>query len=101
MTVFATRQTTNRPLVSVLWAFTLFALIPFPNLAFVLLGAAANLVANGLALFLLCSRSRIDRAHGFARLALQIVILIVGVVALTRSGISLAGFCRFVAHGSL
>jgi hypothetical protein len=90
--------TTNRPIVALLWTLTLFALIPSPSLPFMLVGAAANLAANGLALFLLCSRSRTDRMHAFVRLGLQIVILVVGTVALARSGVSLQGFCRFVTH---
>jgi len=87
------------PLVTTLWSLTLFALIPFSQLAFVLLGALANLTANGIALYLLASRSKADRTHGFVRLALQVVILTVGVVVIARSGVSIGGFLEYFSHG--
>ncbi len=101
MPVLASNQSFNRPIVGAVWALTLFALIPFPSLAFVLLGAAANLAANGMALYLLCSRSRTDRANGAARLLLQVAILIVGAVVIARSGVSLDGFIRYFTHRAL
>ena len=101
MQVLASSQSLNRPIVGAIWGLTLFALIPFPNLAFVLLGAAANLAANGMALYLLCSRSRVDRANGAARLLLQVAILIVGAVIVARSGVSLDGFLKYFTHRTL
>ena len=101
MSLSIMHRTTNRPVVAALWALTLFALIPFPNLACILLGAAANLTANGLALYLICSRSRTDRVHGFVRLSIQIIIVVAGVIALARSGVSLEGFYRYVAHRTI
>ena len=98
MSIHAYARTANRPVIALLWALTLFALVPFSNFACVLGGAAANLTANGLALFLLCSRSRADRVHGVSRLALQLVILIVGAVVLARSGVTLDGLVRFATH---
>ena len=98
MSTFAIPTTVNRPVVGALWCLTLFALIPFPNLGYMLVGAAANLAANGMALYLLCSRSKVNRVHGFVRLGFQVMILIVGVVVLARSGVSLEGFARYVTH---
>jgi hypothetical protein len=90
-----THRATNRPLVATLWCLTLFALIPFQNLGLVLLGAAANLAANGIALFLLVSRSKADRLHGIARLLLQVVILVLGIVVIARSGVTIDGFLHY------
>jgi len=101
MPITAIKQTVNRPVIAALWGLTLFALIPFPNLACVLMGAAANLAANGMALYLLCSRSRVDRVHGVARLAMQVFILILGAVIIARSGVSLDGFIRYFTHRTL
>ena len=101
MNAAALHRTGNRPMLATLWGLTLVALVPFPSLALMLMGAAANLAANGMALYLLCSRSRADRIHGVARLSLQVVILIVGIVALGRSGVSLEGFARYVTQRSL
>lgn len=98
MTQIAVSRASNRPLVATLWGLTLFALIPFPNLPLLLMGAAANLAANAIALCLLCSRSRPDRVHGFARLGLQVAILLFGAIAIARSGVSLQGFCQYVAQ---
>jgi predicted membrane-bound spermidine synthase len=81
-----------------LWSLTLFALIPSPHLGLVLLGAAANLAANGIALYLLISRCKADRVHGFVRLALQVVILAVGAVVVARSGITIDGFLHYFSH---
>ena len=94
-------RTPNRLLTAALWTLTVIALVPFASMALILVGAASNLAANGIALYLLCSRSRVDRVHGAVRLALQLAILIFGAVALWRSGISPAGFFHFVTHGSL
>jgi predicted Kef-type K+ transport protein len=98
MTISAVRYSINRPAVAALWGLTLIALIPFPSLTYVLLGAAASLAANGIALYLLCSRSRLDRAHGFTRLALQVAILVVGAIALVRCGVTLPGLLHFISH---
>lgn len=98
MNTIALHRTSNRHLVGTLWVLTLVALIPFPSLALMLVGAAANLTANGIALYLLLGRSKSDRMHGAARLAFQVVILIVGIVALARSGVSLEGFLRYVTN---
>ena len=98
MIAIISRRTANRPLLAALWSLTLVALIPFPNLGLMLLGAAANLAANGMALYLLCSRSHVDRYHGAARLAFQVMILIAGIIALSRSGVSLEGFLRYVTQ---
>jgi len=95
MNLTLTHRSTNRPLVMTLWCLTLFALIPFPNLGFVLLGAASNLAANGIALYLLASRSKADRLHGIARLLLQVIILTVGIVFVARSGVTLDGFIHY------
>ena len=101
MVAIALHRTVNLPVVGALWGLTLFALIPFPNLAYLLLGAAANLAANAMALYLICSRSRVDRVHGFARLTIQGLVLIIGAVILFRSGVSIEGFARYVTHHKL
>ena len=101
MSVSTFKQSVNRPVVGAVWGLTLLALIPFPNLAFVLLGAAANLAANGMALFLLCSRSRADRVHGVARLAVQVVTVALVAVAIVRSGVSMEGFFHYVTNRTL
>ena len=98
MPVLVSSQSFNRPIVGAVWGLTLFALIPFPSLAIVLLGAAANLAANGMALYLLCSRSRVDRANGAARLLFQVVILVAGAIVVARSGVTLDGFLKYFTH---
>ncbi len=100
MALTALNRSANSPAIASLWALTVLALIPFPTLPFVLLGAAANLAANVLALYLLCSRSRVDRLHGSIRLVLQVVILALGAIAIARSGISVAGFYHYLTHRS-
>ena len=97
MSLTAFKQTVNRPVVSAVWILTIVALVPFSNLACLLVGAAASLTANSMALYLLCSRSRVDRIHGAARLAIQIVIVSVGAVAIARSGVGISGLYHYFA----
>jgi hypothetical protein len=101
MTAIALRTPANRRLVCALWGLTVFALIPFPNIACLLVGAVANLASNCIALYLLCSRSRRDRIHGFVRLGLQAATLVVAAIVLARSGVSVEGFVRFILHRTL
>lgn len=98
MTQSVPYRTLNKPLACTLWCLTLFALIPFPNLGCILLGAAANLTANGIALYLLLSRSKADRIHGIVRLLFQVVILVLGVITIARSGITVDGFVHYFSQ---
>ena len=43
MTAITMKRGLNTPIVSALWLLTLVAIVPFPNVPLMLLGAAANL----------------------------------------------------------
>jgi hypothetical protein len=98
MALSVVRRTANRPLIAAVWLFTLFALIPFHTLPGLLFSGLLNLLANALALVLVCSPARADRLHGWVRLGLQILTLIVGTIFLFRSGASLQGLYQFATH---
>ena len=91
----------NRPLIAMMWLLTVVPyVLPYQTIHGLVLGALFTLVSSGIAVALLFSRMRVDRLHGFARLGVQLLTLIIGVVLLVRSGISLDSLQHLVSHSA-